>query len=1527
MALNPEAVQPAQPETPQTIINRVNQAAYQLDQPGLSAKQKAEAAGVVLTGVFELHRQNQIAGRQPLIEFLQNKIFTNDPNHLPMAEALVEGLTQAWTANDLQNAQALLGLSLLLGINDRNKYPDLAVRIEPITRVAQSLARQQRRAVEIAAAGGEGGGGDGRPPGEPENPGPPEGFPEFRLDQLWSREFTAERLKVTKKLMELEGLTNEQLYGNEKNRKDLRNFYKQWKYLEALDTIKSDFPKPFHKIDPKELEEVPTKETPQGQRFIKPGEDDLSVIEDIQGTDPAVKKWSDKYKDLLKDRGRDDPEVVKARGFLSRYFKKGHNLGLLDAIDKELNAIVKEVEHGLDQGLSPTEILEGKPESYARSTEATIGLKKRIEGAREIGRRIFDMARRGNKEVAGLEGLIDAYIDEARDRLEAPLNENEEFEPPIPIEGGYKSEAESTEAFAKILEEEGETYWRPTYSNFFQVYARNEHQLEIAKRTFIRWARTGLGKSPNELINKANGFIEAMTSAGQRSGPEMQSSANRARLELQAIVGIFGANLFNELYNADALKQLWEYIASTPEGVDRMLALVKTSGGIMAAVLHKLSKDPRLELLHSPHGSRGQLNGAGSDGDIRVRGRNAIEMKSLQNHIISVLTSEVLGMALKEYHPEDPLKRIPKNGWLYNRNLDEITRFLSDDYFKNLYEGFDVEDQRRLYTDLHDRDARLKQFEETQKLVKEGKLPEQAAIEQPKPLNNAEKKALERLTRAQRLQLRLEAGEDPSVFTGKDREMYQEARNAVELAWEVFGAMGEKAQRGGTVYLVDRRDEEGRPFRDQIPDFWARRTLHMAENWTKATYGGELDQELLERITKERQDPKAGSSLIAAQRVALEQVSKEKLSAAQRTQKIKAIEAEIERINLWMNPVSLLADDVFYRVGQARRFATWQIRAYGRDAKLWDFTLLRNGKAVDPNTLGYDGVVDPKTGELTQWGANVDAGNEIDKYRYAVPVNERILGYTKDGEKDGEEVILVFDNDGKPKRLQLKDGVSTGRVVDLDYDEKGNAVIFDKPTQTRQWSEELQRLVPVLIAPQDRKKLIFDNLNKDTEARPMQLKVPKPKLDPETKKLQFDPITQRTILEDEPELVQVSFDNVRQRFSNHPFARFEGTPYPGYQEEWTGLLLRPDAWDDAVKIKKGLVHWNEVTSHAYHLIMIDPTFQRLGHSDIVAVEGELVRANQEESYLSEWRIGDELFASFWPQDADIAKNRTEYVLQDHGGSTKEWFHNRAQAALWVKGRARRAGPFIQYLSVDFAAYPQMYGAPIGPLDVFRMMAYGKYRQIGQFAMDKWNNQLHAAQKVLEAGTHDWYNPQREKMEEALGRKLNNDADTNFAEHYDLIRDILILGKTPRENEFQKFLVSSRDAQGRVEVYVNRNTVLQSLFRGERAPVNAEGLDMYVRRADGSFVLDENGFRIPNPDILRNMDTGSARHRNNIFLPRYARFARSPEYSALYPETAMAFSLLDRSLASYPRLAKEAAVLGRLPAHTNGWIWNGGKMNN
>lgn len=1371
----------------------------------------------------------------------------------------------------------------------------------------------------------DGGGGEGGGRG-PEDPGNP--------DYLWGPEFRRIGITIARELFNLEALIYQDKYDpqqhpprNPRNGTRLGELYKDWKDWVSQNRRRAFNRKPFDPSIFTQAERALGRVEP-----IRP--QDLTDLE-------SPKNLLETYNGLRVHPEATDEDIRRVEGELSRYFLEAKRLGLLTGIDSSLGSIYVDIM----RGVYTQEGREGRGIVRRFSAdELWAKVEERIEAISKLGARSFQALRRSNRqlsqEIAQLDGIWDVYAELAKDRFALLLNGGglvgpatiagefnfeprnvQELRQSLPSDENLRERAggntdelkrltkERDEWFSRNREvidaldreiyremsEDQELYWRPTWSSYFEVTARTPEQFDIAVETFIQWIRSGLTKSPQELFQRVNGFIDALTTAGQRERANVPPPHIRAKnLELRGLIAFLGGNFANEHYNTPNLKQFLEWGAQD-EGPERYVTAGKANRGKVANVLWKFDNDPRFELFFSPHGSRGQL----------MAERNPIEMEQLQEQIMNMLILETMAAEIKGYHPDDPEKRL--DGRYLEENLAEAVNFIPDEDFKNLYDGFDQTIQDDIYQELFQKQVLLNRAQELQRQVNEG-LPPADLVEADRTiyelliqgqlgLKKAEAEYLERLIRVQRMQDDYAAGRfDSKALRGEERRMYDEANNAVTLAYEMYGVMGEKAKRGGGVYIVDKKnpdgtlkkDAEGLPVVDYLPANKAEKVEHFVENWVKATYG----------VSGEDLDPQIRAKLIAERRVAGEaQLENPNLSAAER-----------RKIEAWMNPQGIFADELKYRVDQARRMAIWAQKTYGFDAKFWDFTLLRDGKPIDPNTLGY---VKDSFGE--PYGINRRAENDIEKYRYCVPENPMILGYNS----KGEEVILAFDDNGNP--------------VGLEYDDQGQAVIYDKPT--KEVRIQNGERVELGISLSERKRILFDNLNRDTKADPMLLKRPKLKLDQDGKPLKG--VDGKPIIE-EVEKVHVDFEIA----TNHIYSGWTGHPYWGYQEEDTGLLLTPENFEAAKRIRSGQSRWEDEEPHATQLLIVDPTLERVAHfRHKESREDKIALAAVEGSYQGHWRIRDELNMAFLPEGPDVETARTAYVIQDFAGSLKELENTSFEAARWANMKVRRGRSLTGVLPLHWDAMSGMWGAPKGKgaLNVLRMMNYGmdsgsSYRIVGQFALEKWINQIGGAQDVYDA-LFGWVSEQEKRSREGYGEKPNNDADSlqklweNLTRLINNLRNKDVKPSTA-ENLDNQYVNAVREAMGRPEVTTQRMRVLETDMRGERAPLWLEGIDIFERNEDGSIKV-ENGQRVYNQRIDGMRDTGSSRHSGSIWFWRMVRWQRSDkpgEGQDLYPDSARYFTPMDQpTIASISLASIRDTVFYDVKKLVTRWEWLLGKI--
>lgn len=1256
-----------------------------------------------------------------------------------------------------------------------------------------------------------------------------------RLDtteNVFSPEFNARGREISRELVRLMTLPYEEKYDGFNNRQ-IEAYVRQWKTWVTQ--------KRRRYTERRDFEEPPT---PAEEKSIEP--------QDLTGLD-TPENLLKRYNDML-DAGAPQSQIEQAKIDLGKYFLEAKRIGLFKNIDTSLKGIYEDMGILLtEQRLTMDEITLGG--------DGRVGTDRRIDQLKSIAQGNFRALRSRGIASNNLNGVWNAYIDLTYQRFQGSSPDSFGFE------GEFEFEAENGGVYAEMARMR-ELFWRPTYASYYEVTARTEPQFQRAMETFVQWARRALSKDPNEVFGKLQGFKEAVTTAGQRANVDVIE----LRYQLEALVGVMGGDWANEHYNADHYYQFM-WAATKDEGPERFVSLSKMGKGRLAALLWKLDKEDRFEMLYSPQGARGEF----------MRERNSVEMLNLQDQITNMLIEEAMGMQIKEYHPDDDQKRVVKTKTGANRylqeNLDRLVVFQSDEAFKRLFDGFTLEEQDRLLAELTPKAAELerkiaraKELEEQERQAwKDGRIPSPNIGEDEQiyadwkagrlGLPEVEEQLFNKLRMASKIRGYLNAGNDPNDLEGEEKLMYDDAKDIAQLALELYGVMAEKAKRGA-VFIVDRgQDQMGNEIKDYVPIHWAEKFVQFAENWTKATYGPSgVDQDPYVR------DKVGGRAGIPA--------------------------AELK-----------------FRADQARRLAIWQFRTFGYQAKLYDFTLLRDGKPVDINTLGYTKYGDTKRGEDAEEKTDADY---IARYRYAVPVNSRILGY----DTEGKPVTLAFDNNGRAVTLAFDDDGRQIGIKELEYDYDGKAVIYDKPVKSKIWKEG--RIVEE--AHRDRKKIVFDNLYKNMPpVEPMLLKTPRGPIDVKTGKMRVNRI----------EEVHADFNTA----THHIYSRWTGHPYWGYQEEDTGMILTPEAVAAAKRIKAGISRPEDEEPHATQLLIVDPTLERITHFPYKeSREDKVALAAVEESYQRHFLIQDELHEAFFPEDADDDKNRIAVIIQDYGGSTKEFLHARAFTARWTDMKARRARSFTPYLPLHWASMSEMWGAG-SALGVLQMMnkKNAEYRMVGQFPMEKWVNQINPAQDVLDS-LWGYRTPQEHRDREGWLEKPTNEADV-LEKWYSDFGDRLITGDADKyEHRENQFLIDVRGTLGRLETTMHRIRVMESGVRTERGPLALEGLEIFQRENDGAVPRklreggdpsDPDDYYIDSQRFNRRIDairdSGSSRHSTDRHFWRAVRFLRSNkpgEGQSLYPEAVIYYELMD-----------EIAVASkRAGAPSSRWEWLKGKID-
>lgn len=653
---------------------------------------------------------------------------------------------------------------------------------------------------------------------------------------LWSKEFRRDQIVLAREISDLESLSDEEkeeLIDVDFTIRDrINQLFEAWK--DTVDLMGDKMLKmvPFPTEEELAVEEAIARAPIPEQDFtgISPLKDVLSrdrrTIEQV-----GLESDYDYLINLTSLTGPQEAELTTIREHISRYFKEARRRDLLDEVDKELNSIYVEIREGLGSGLDLDEIMTG--------SERRQGLNGKIRELIEVSQRRFKTRRGNDNSLANLNGVSELYIQFTIDRF-MTINQPGGMEKSS-IEGGFNFAAENNAAY-KAMSKHKELYWTPNYADYYTVTARTPEQFRIALDTFMMWVRTSLSKEPNEVFGKLKGFKDAITHAGTREGFDTTDM----RQELEVLTGVIAGSHANEQYEEGNLTQLLMHTTQGGEGPPRWLQLPKGQKGKFAALAHKFDKDRRVELLFATYGSGGQL---------ATRDAPIAQWK-LRQQIIQDLTAEAMGIEIKGYHIDDPEKRLAEelNGKLdpTKINLDRVAMFQSDNDFKNLFEGFDLEDQERLYAELTERAEKFEQAKALEQRIEEGSAiegslsiddfppGEQALLRDHRDgkleLKLSEKRTLERLDRSRKIRQYLDLGGDPNELEGEDKSMWDEAKSAITLLMEVEGVTGEKAKRSGGAYIVHRLDSLNREIVEYLPPWECEAFVQMAENLTQVKY-------------------------------------------------------------------------------------------------------------------------------------------------------------------------------------------------------------------------------------------------------------------------------------------------------------------------------------------------------------------------------------------------------------------------------------------------------------------------------------------------------------------------------------------------------------------------------------------------------------------------------------------------------------------------------------------------------------------
>lgn len=521
----------------------------------------------------------------------------------------------------------------------------------------------------------------------------------------------------------------------------------------------------------------------EGGGPLPPGPSEMQNVnvDRLNGFRP-ISEWFEEYRSgAISDRDRFIREV-------NGYFEEAKRIGLLRELDNVLTNIYnKQILQGINRNLTAAEVMSGNQRAGIEGSDQKI--QTALDSVREIYRdRVWTDP--GIDRLVGVEGL---YAQFARERFTAAINNRDTeglTQRPYLLDNEFHLGVDGGDISP-------EKYWHLEHGFYVYVDAQTPDEYRIAAENYIARIES-ITTSPQKLLQEADYLVQAI----QRS--EYFDKVNRENpgfiselvAQIEARIGVFGADITNEGYHLDEYIQYMNYINKDFKGPERWVALTKLLNGQVAAALWMLDKDPRWEIIFSPHGSRGQLAKASE----AQRGKGKV---GLSHQVENLLIEELMGIRLKD-----------------SRNVDNVTQWMSDRNFTSMFEG--LYRYGKVPQDRTSGDANIQAYQQFKDTLGAQLTQDQRDAK-----------------RLGRIQIELKAGKTFEQLSKTDRNFYQDARETAEkafdIAFQMYGALGEKSKRAGGVFTVN-RSKNGEEFQDFIPVHAAEKFVQFAETWMEIKY-------------------------------------------------------------------------------------------------------------------------------------------------------------------------------------------------------------------------------------------------------------------------------------------------------------------------------------------------------------------------------------------------------------------------------------------------------------------------------------------------------------------------------------------------------------------------------------------------------------------------------------------------------------------------------------------------------------------
>lgn len=1104
---------------------------------------------------------------------------------------------------------------------------------------------------------------------------------------------------------------------------------------------------------------------------------------------------------------------------LSIYFGLAKKKGLLTGVDQVLESIHKDI-----KGVS--------------ADQARRLIAQRIGEARDAAEMTFD-SKSMDQEVVDLYGVWNSYIRWARRRFELMLQGQNQ-----PEYGDRSWE------FRLPKGKSTEMYWEiGNYPKYYRVTANNQEQMLTAKETFLRMVKSGsLGKSPEAIYQHVDNFKEVF---GQRGSELVEAGVidsdflTEQRQELEGQLYVFGADYSNETYNPKQYKEFMTAMA-LHEGPQRWVRLLRTGEGQVAAFTYMFDKEALMEIFNNPVGERGELD--------------IIAQHYLQDQVMQMAIDRGMGVVLKDYDPRDPnnpirfmaddeARKVREKE--LKANLERVGLYMSDEELKKLYEGFDngyahklnflmygqpTDSQlQQIPNELKELAARSiiqltgNQLQQLREILKDSIALGKIQLEIDK-IRLEVQEGTTVLKRGQTLVNRLVENERISKKDAKlFRDAYDKAKANFEIAFQMQGASGEKVRRGKGFFYVDRnlliqayQEVEERSARIEwlLGELQKGKKLEEFSEEIQKFYRGLTDQE----------KQKNAQGLYGIGKITAEQQKSIQigwmLSELREGRRFNDLSPGDKVLYLGLTDEEKVVNGDREKLSDQEKencVAVYQKLRNTSDDKLSeeDRILKRAGRILSELRGGKE------LGALSQEDQNFYQGlNDGDRNTYVdhVPVYlaEKFVQYAVTRTKiEYSDESNVWD----------RNGFNRNGFIEIEMDGKKIRLKAKAAYRTHMMGQ--------------RRKQAIDEIKKNGFKATLEL----PKITFNTEGDVVGPAN-----ETEPINFQAAIKHIYSRYTTHT--------YWGYQGENREMILRPDLFEAAKRIRAGLSRPQDKDVLATQLLVIDPTLKRVKKFGLDEIQREitLFQAAVEESFLSHVYVNKALFKAFLPKDGARGKMRSGYNMEDWGGMMRFTMGIRELSASQPARFNRRLAAEIAIMPMYIDSMAAIWGQDgvMGAISMFadKIGDIGHQRMVSQFGITKFIDQQDYAVQLYNALIGS---VQEGQHKEGLYMKPTNDNEVLHKFTEDDMGNVIL--RSPAKQ--LEYLQQLRNTFGRLETVLKIMRVMYSDVRNAGGALRLENVDIFLDNGKFNPAIESD------PEIY--MMTGTSRHLESDFYDEFAQW--------------------------------------------------------